>query len=265
MSYRAPDRPGLFEHSLDPALFTSDRLDELCREALRRNTLKVQFADPGRQRYGNDPHYTSPSYPILEDAMARPIQYRITDVDKFGDEYAQCLQHVMEVAGTDPALGRVLPETVVRVFSPGAVVALHGDPDLKLVSTISGQTSWWVRPPEAMTEIEHENLLRGNFFLYWREGADQELPIPPGHGCFVPSRWAHWLTHPAAAPTVSFEIGYWTYDSLRERKVYDVNWLLRRVGVRPQPPGGEHDRRKTRVFDAMSTVTRKGLQFRSLG
>ena len=38
------------------------------------------------------------------------------------------------VAGPDPALGRFHPETVVRVFTPGVVVALHGDPDLKLVS-----------------------------------------------------------------------------------------------------------------------------------
>src|SRR5579862_5671148 len=64
-TYRPVDVPGLFEHQLDPALFTGDRLDTLCQEAARRGTLKVQFADPGRQRYGNDPIYSSPSYPIL--------------------------------------------------------------------------------------------------------------------------------------------------------------------------------------------------------
>src|SRR5580698_3565419 len=71
---RSADTPRLFEHQLDPALFTSDRLDDLCREADRRGSLKVQFADPGRQRYGNDPVYTRPSYPIMEDAMRRLIE-----------------------------------------------------------------------------------------------------------------------------------------------------------------------------------------------
>jgi hypothetical protein len=262
---RSADAPRLFEHQLDPALFTSDRLDELCREADRHGTLKVQFADPGRQRYGNDPVYTRPSYPILEDAMRRPIQYRISDVDVFGGpDYRACLDHIFEVAGTDPALGRFLPETVVRVFSPGAVVALHGDPDLKLVSTLAGETIWWVRPPSEMSVEEHERLLRGNFFLQWKEAEDRPLPIPPGHGCFVPSRWAHWLTHPVDVPVVSFEIGYWSYESINARKVYDVNWMLRRLGLKPEVPGAGKDDLKRRVFDGISTVTRKGVQYRGI-
>jgi mannose-6-phosphate isomerase-like protein (cupin superfamily) len=257
--------PTLFEHHLDPALFTSERLDELCRLAAERGSLKVQFADPGRQRYGNDPVYTTASYPIVEDAMRRPVQYRITGVDRFaGPEYRACLDHMFEVAGVDPALGRWFPETVVRVFSPGAVVAIHGDPDLKLVSTISGETIWWVRPPESMTTEEHERLLRGNFFLDWEEDEDRALRIPPGHSCFVPSRWPHWLTHPGDVPVVSFEIGFWTTESIRLRKIYDVNWLLRRVGRDPAPPGGEHDGLKCRVFDAVSTLTRRGTQYRGI-
>jgi hypothetical protein len=180
--------PALFEHGLNPELFTSERLDALSRRAAERGSLKVQFADPGRQRYGNEPYYARPSYPILDDARRRPIQYRIMDVDHFGGpEYRACLEHVFDVAGPDPALGRLFPATVVRVFSPGAIVALHGDPDLKLVCTISGETIWWVRPPDAMTNDEHERLLRGNFFLDWRDWDDQELRIPPGHGCLVPS------------------------------------------------------------------------------
>jgi hypothetical protein len=259
------DTPRLFEHALDPELFASARLDALCNEADRRGSLKVQFADPGRQRYGNDPIYTRPSYPILEDALRRPIQYRIMDVDRFGgEEYRQCLQEIFEIAAPAAELGRFHPETVIRVFSPGATVALHGDPDLKLVATVSGETIWWVRPPDAMTTTEHERLLRGEFFLQWRDWADQELRIPPGRGCFVPSRWAHWLSHPSDEPIVSFEIGFWTSESLRDRKVYDINWLLRRAGVSPQPPGSKRDGAKRRLFDAISTVTRKGIQYRGL-
>ncbi len=84
MASPSVDIPRLFEHSLDPALFTSDRLDALSRQAADRGALKVQFTDPGRQRYGNDPIYTRPSYPVLEDARRRPVQYRIMDGDNFG-------------------------------------------------------------------------------------------------------------------------------------------------------------------------------------
>jgi hypothetical protein len=265
VTYHLSEVPSLFQHSLDLQLFSSDRLDALCRGAQAHGSLKVQFADPGRQRYGNDPVYTRPHYPILEDARRRPVQYRITGVDVFGDpEYRDSLQHIFDVATPGPAPERILPETVVRVFSPGAVVALHGDPDLKLISTISGETTWWVRPPNAMTVDEHERLLRGNFFLEWRDWPDEALVLPPGHGCFLPSRWPHWLTHPLEEPTVSFEIGYWTRKSLRDRKVYDVNSMLRRMKLDPQPPGGPRDDLKRRGFDAICTATRKGLQYRGL-
>lgn len=265
MSYPSTEIPALFEHRLDPELFTGDRLDELCDQAARRGSLKVQFADPGRQRFGNDPIYTLPSYPILADVMRRPIQYRITGVDLFGGpEFKACLDHVFEVAGPDPKLGRFYPETVVRVFTPGVLVALHGDPDLKIVSTLAGETTWWARPPDAMTTKEHERLLRGNFFLDWRDYEDHELSIPAGHGCFLPSRWAHWLSHPGDVPVVSFEVGFWTTESIRARKVYDINWMLRRVGLNPRDPGYGRDGLKCRAFDRISTITRKGLQYRGI-
>ena len=115
-----------------------------------------------------------------------------------------------------------------------------------------------------MTELEHERLLRGHFFLKWRDWDDQELRIPPGHGCFVPSRWAHWLSHPVDEPIVSFEIGFWTPESIHARKVYDVNWMIRRARADPTGAGRGRDDLKQRVFDGISTITRKGTQYRGV-
>jgi hypothetical protein len=259
------ETPRLFDHRLDPSLFADDRLDWLCREAERRGLLKVQFADPGRQRHGLDPIYTRPRYPLRQDVLERPIQYRINGVASWGGpEYAAAFDHVMDVAASDPVYGRVDPTSVVRVFSPHAVVALHGDPDTKLVCDVSGSTIWHVRHPDEMSAEEHERLLRGGFFLRWRDAPEQALEIPPGRGCVVPSRWAHWLSHPSDEPIVSFELGYWTYDAVRQRKVEDVNWLLRRARLRPRPPGQGRDRLKARTFDAISTVTRRGRQYRGI-
>lgn len=263
----SPYEPRLFEHDVDPALFTGQRLDELVREAHRRRRLWVQWADPGRQRFGNEPVYTYPRYPVLEDALERPVQYRIFGVAEWGGrEYSETQERVLEQHL--PALPEppVAVDDVVRVFSPHAVVAIHGDPDLKLVCDVSGRTVWYCRPPEEMTNEEHENLLRGGFFLRWRE-SDREvaLPIDPGTGCFVPSRWAHWLDHPCEEPVTSFELGFWTVESTRARKLYDVNWLLRRAGASPSPPGrGTREAAKLRLFDAVSLLTRKGARYRGV-
>ena len=65
---------------------------------------------------------------------------------------------------------------------------------------------------------------------------------------------------------MSFEVGYWTADDLRARKVWDVNWLLRKASLSPRPPGESEslDGRKRKVFDAISIVTRKGTEFRGV-
>ncbi len=260
--------PRSFTHDLDPELFTPDRLDFLTREAEKRGRLKVQLADPGRERPGNEPIYTEPRYPTVEDARQRAIQYRIMGVAEWGGpEYRACRERIFELAGPPARYGRIATESVVRIFSPGAVVALHGDPDLKLVCGISGHTVWHVREPAEMNTYQHENLLRGEFFLRWWETPEQQLPIPPGAGAFVPSRWAHWLSHPCNEPIISFEMGFWTVDSVRERKVYDVNWGLRKLGLDPTGPGidARSDHLKCQLFDLVCLARRRGLQYRGIG
>ena len=70
---------------------------------------------------------------------------------------------------------------------------------------------------------------------------------------------AHWLDHPCDEPVVSFEVGFWTYESIRNRKVYDVNWVLEAAWHRPaKPPGSVVDRLKHRFFDMRpASITRK--------
>ena len=109
--------------------------------------------------------------------------------------------------------------------------------------------------------------MRGGMFLPWREMTPVEtFDLGPGDGCAAPPRWPHWLEHPGPDPTVSFEISYWTASTIRDRKVYDINWMLRRAHVKPSPPGLHpgRDRVKQRMFDAVSMVTGKGGEHRGV-
>ena len=171
----------------------------------------MQFADPGSQRYGNDPIYARPSYPILEDAMRRPIQYRIMGVDLFGGpEYKACLDHVFEVAGSRPGT-RPLPARDGRArLHTGRVVALHGDPDLKLVSTIAGETIWWVRPPDAMTVPSTSTCCAATSSSTGATGTTRSSGFPPGHGCFRAVALGALAEPSGRRAVVSFEIGFWT-------------------------------------------------------
>ncbi len=256
--------PRCFAHDLPAELFSSDALDEICRAAAARGELTVQVPDSSRERLGQRPELTQPRYPILQDALERPVHYRIFNTASWGPRaHAECRARLFDLAGPHARLGDIPRETVVRVFSPGALVALHGDPDAKLVAGIAGTTVWWVRPVHAMTQLQHENLLRGEFFLPFTEHPQElDLQLDPGAACFVPARWAHWLDHPCDAASVTFDVGFYTRDDLRNRKVYDVNWLMRRAHLSPGGPGGRLDRLKCLTFDGISTVTRRGLQYR---
>ena len=90
----------------------------------------------------------------------------------------------------------------------------------------------------------------------------QTFDLAVGDACAAPPRWPHWLEHPGSEPAVSFELSYWTPETIRERKVYDVNWLLRRAKLAPKPPGGPRDAVKVRLFDLIGTATGKGRAHR---
>jgi hypothetical protein len=256
--------PRCFAHDLPDEPFSSDALDEMCRAAAGRGQLTVQVPDMSRERLGQRPELTEPRYPILQDALERPVHYRIFNTATWGPRsHAECRARLQELAGPHAILGDIPRETVVRVFSPNALVALHGDPDAKLIAGIAGTTVWHVRPVHAMTQLQHENLLRGEFFLPFSDHPEErDLQLDPGGAAFVPARWAHWLDHPCDVASVTFDVGFYTRNDLRDRKVYDVNWLLRKAHLAPGGPGGRSDRAKCLAFDAISTVTRRGLQYR---
>jgi hypothetical protein len=90
--------------------------------------------------------------------------------------------------------------------------------------------------------------------------------LAAGDGFGAPPRWPHWIEHPGPEPAVSFEVGYYTVDDVRLRKVWDVNWLMRKARLHPLPPGMNEgrDKRKRRVFDAVGLVTRKGADLRGI-
>ena len=72
-------------------------------------------------------------------------------------------------------------------------------------------------------------------------------------------RWP-WIEHPGPEPAVSFEVGYWTVEDIRVRKVRDVNLEAAQGEARTAPAGRERSGRqqKARPFDLISLVTRKG-------
>jgi hypothetical protein len=264
---RAVDAPYGFSHDLDRSLFTLDRIDELFRRA-PAGKAGVQVADPDRERApGAGPVLTTLEGSIEEDIARRPLHVHLHDITEWAPEYLESRRQVLEHAGIDANEPRYAESTVIRVFSPETQVSLHGDGETQINCGLNGRNVWHVYTPSALSQQENEGLLRGGQFVPWREmSLFATYDLSPGDAFAAPPRWPHWIEHPGPDPAVSFEVGYYTVEDLRMRKVWDVNWLIRKAHLQPLPPSKSEsrDRMKRRVFDAISLVTRKGGELRGV-
>lgn len=256
--------PFAFHHELPGDLFALDRIDDLLRRAPAGRT-HVREADTGEERT-REPEDVRLESTLADELARRPLHVSIAELHEWAPEYVAARDQVLERAGVDLTQRRYLDSCTIRVFTPNSPVSLHADGETQLNCGISGRNVWHFSPPALLTEQEHEALLRGGQFLRWREHIPtHSFALEPGDACAAPPRWPHWLEHPGPDPAVSFEVGFWTAEAVRERKVYEVNWLLRKSRVlRPQPPLAGNDALKRKVFDAISLATRKGAELRGL-
>jgi len=264
---RAMDAPYAFKHDLDPELFTLERIEGLIGRA-PEGKAQVQIADEGRERApGFEPTMTTLQAPLAEDVVARRLHVHLHDLHEWAPEYVAAREHVLEAAQIDRNQPRYAEMTVIRVFSPDVPVALHGDGETQIDCGLAGRNTWHFFPPSGLSQQENEALLRGGHFVPWREmPLFETYDLHAGDGFAAPPRWPHWIEHPGPDPAVSFEVGYWTADDVRTRKVWDVNWLMRKAKLSPRPPGenAASDARKQKVFDLISTATRKGGELRGV-
>lgn len=261
------DAPFGFTVELDPDLFALDRLDDLYRRGAPAGSAGAQSADPGFERR-EDPPLLQLQGPLADEVAERSLHVWFRDVADWAPEYAAPRDAVLDAAGVDRSQRLFHLTTNIRIFSPEGPVALHADPETQINVGMGGRNVWHFSRPEGLSQVEHENLLHGGHFLPWRElEVFETFDLGPGRACAAPPRWPHWLEHPGPDPAVSFEVGFFTVEDVRDRKVWDVNWMLRKTRlVRPRPPRESQaaDRLKHRAFDAISVATRRGLEFRGV-
>jgi hypothetical protein len=107
----------------------------------------------------------------------------------------------------------------------------------------------------------------------WPHNNLAELPartrtyaLGPGDGLYIPPYAFHWV-HGGSDVSVALSYGFATPGSLRAPNVYWCNANLRRLGLRPKPPGTSERRDQAKIFaitqaarlrDAVVEVSRRG-------
>ena len=149
-------------------------------------------------------------------------------------------------------VGDVLPETsrdmthriaFVFVSSPGAVTPFHIDPENNFLLQARGQKTIYTFAPDdriVLSERQIERFTAGGHRNLELDKAWNERATPfvlrPGDGVHVPMHAPHYVCN-GDNVSISLSITFQTPNSDRRRATYWANHQLRRLGLRPKPPG----------------------------
>jgi hypothetical protein len=146
-----------------------------------------------------------------------------------------------------PLVGQVTGEMMkmqgfIFISSPGAVTPFHFDPEHNILLQIRGRKTMTVFPAgeEALAPGErHEEFHKGGHRnLAWSDSfapLGDAFELAPGDSIYVPVKAPHWVKN-GPEPSISLSITWrseWSYDESYAR---GFNRLLRKAGLKPDPP-----------------------------
>ena len=144
----------------------------------------------------------------------------------------------------EPRTGALLrPQGFVFISSPNAVTPYHFDPEHNILLQLTGRKVMAQFPagdaryaPDTVHESYHTG---GPRELPWDEAlmnGAASFPLGPGDAVYVPVMAPHFVTN-GPASSISLSITWRSEWSFAEGDTRAFNYLLRRAGLAPRPPG----------------------------
>lgn len=235
---------------------------ELASHALFQLPALVDLAERTRKQRPNDIYYNNgeiavdqkwihnPDHPFspaetihrIEECSAwfifrsaqRDPQYRVF-LDKG-------LAEIKEMMGGELERKIMVEDIIIFVTSPKRKTPYHIDRECNFLLQIRGQKTIHVFDQNDREILSEEELER-----FWsRDSSSAEYKadmqnraksylMRPGLGVHIPVNAPHWLENQDNV-SISLSVNFQFADSLRAN-VYRANFLLRRMGVKPTPPG----------------------------
>lgn len=140
--------------------------------------------------------------------------------------------------------GRMLKtQGFVFITSAGGVTPYHFDPEHNILMQVRGNkvmTQFPAGDPTYAPDEVHETYhTGGGRELKWRDellAGGQAFALEPGEAIFVPVMAPHFVRN-GTAPSISLSITWRSEWSFAEADARAFNGLLRKWGLRPNPPG----------------------------
>jgi hypothetical protein len=269
-----------FRHRLaGHPLFEMPRLIQLaqtCKKHPKARSDEVYF-DTGDvkvdQRWDQTPRPEMPPEEVLERIQtsgAWMMIRRAELVDDYRVILEDCMNEIQDLLQIDLDAVMKVKNAIVFITSPGRVTTYHIDRECNFLLQISGdkaasvfdKTDRLVLPEE---EIERYWAVDNNAAVYKPHLQERATvhKMTPGTGIHIPVNAPHWVKN-GNSPSVSLSINF-EYKAKTRSDVYRANFFLRRLGLRPVPPGQSEvrDRAKRLVLPALREAFRLGNQVKA--
>ena len=252
--------PFTFRHSLENhPLFEISKLVKVAEAAIeKRGPRKVYIP--------NDEELNKlPWKKRLPEALRRieggSLWLKLSGLQELDPDYEDLLQtfllEIEELSGSPLRRTASWAGLTVFIASPNVVTPYHFDHDTNFLFQIKGEKDVHVFDRSVVTEEEIEYFYTGEAMAgKYRDGMinkSEAFHLTPGIAVHHPPLAPHLVKNGA---NVSISLSMFYADrSLDERaKIYQANYCLRRLGLKPQPPGQSifRDRLKNTAIGAFS-------------
>jgi len=238
-----------FGHNLaQHPLFSLDRLIELARVTQAERPVDL-FYDAGtedlNQRWSESrkPEFSAAeAVQRIEQCGAWIVLKRADKDPEYRKLLDECMAELQDLSGLN--LNRVMKmqEVIVFVTSPKRITTYHIDRECSLLMQIRGGKDIHIfnrNDRDILTEEEIEKFwtVDHNAPRYKPEFQNHATvyPLRPGTGVHIPVNFPHWVKN-GEDISISLNVNFQYRDTARAN-VYRMNYLLRKAGLRPKPPG----------------------------
>jgi len=180
---------------------------------------------------------------VLENLNTAGAWLRLTRVDEITSQFKAIVEQfygdLSELYQHDIKARTLKTFVTLFISSPGAYTNYHMDHTWNFLLQISGRKTVHLYDPndvEVLAQVEKEGWYMQEPAISPRAHAkDTAYDLGPGDGVHHPVNAPHWVQN-GPEVSISLSLGLCLHDSVRDAKVHQANYLLRRLGVDPTPP-----------------------------
>jgi hypothetical protein len=161
--------------------------------------------------------------------------------------YAPVLQNflaqIVRASGERMRDDVTIGEALILVSSPNRITPYHFDSEINWLVQVTGRKTFYVFPHGDRSLVSNDELEQyfvadqsSAVYKQERQADAIAYDLPAGCGVHVPVTAPHWVqNHDAVSVAISFNFELRSTDRLA--KIHRLNHRLRRLGLRPTPPG----------------------------